>query len=271
MNAAPPKPRLILTTETPSGIRQRILALVFCGTLAAAVTSLIYLARETPIDDEAIRACALLQALMLGLAIFITLLTPRGSWVLDDAGVAYRPCHRRGRTLRWSSVDRLNWRGDAATLAGGDVKIVIPWALFPQSQRLAARAFAEVKLACAFDLKDVPRPVRRLFGPEASITASLAHFLMLIALGAALSIPWMILVLVAFWLPFPTWHWFGRLVGGLTAIYPGGLTLYALILARRELRPLRQIHPEWPWRLRRPSAVKSAKFGVAADPWLTEY
>jgi hypothetical protein len=270
VNETPQDNPLVLTTETLPGLGGRIFILSFFGGLAAAVSLLIYVGRDKPIDDEAVLALALLQLMIMGTSVFVIFITWRGTWVLDNDAVTYCPCHRRSRALRWSSVDRLKWRDDAATLKGGEVQIVIPWTMFVEAQRLPARAFAEARLSSSFDLKDVRWADSLLFRPEISRLAKLAYLAKLVAIGIGLAVPWVILVLIAQWLPMEGWLWYRPLFAGFTAVYFGGLMVYALILAHGERGPVRRIHPEWPWRLRRTGARKLTSVGAANDPWLDE-
>jgi len=272
MNEAPRSNRLILTTETLSNLRDRVFVLLFFGGLAAAVTLLMYVERDKPIDDEAVLACAFLQMMLLGTGVVCGgFAPPRGTWILDDDAVTFCPCHRRSRALRWSSVDRLNWRNDYAILKGGKVKILIPWEMFKETERLPGRAFAEARLSSGFDLKDVAWPDKRLFRKERSLLAKLAKLARLAAIGVGLSAPWLALVVIAFWVPAGSWGWFLTLLFGVMLITIVGPQLYwFLIISSGDLRRLRQIHPEWPWRLRRTKAGQLTKVGAAADPWLDD-
>ena len=70
MIAAPPNNRLILTTETLSGLGWRVLRLLaLCG-LAVAITLLGYAGRERTIDFQAVLALALMQFFMVGVGVF---------------------------------------------------------------------------------------------------------------------------------------------------------------------------------------------------------
>ncbi|MFI5458625.1 MAG: hypothetical protein ACHRXM_24595 [Isosphaerales bacterium] len=275
MNEAPPNNRLILTTETRSGLGERVFILLFFGGWAAAGPLCMYVVpADRAMDGTEVLVIALLEMGLLGLGLFGIFAPPRGTWVLDDDAVTYCPCHRRSRALRWSSVDRLQWGYGGACLQAGYVKIPIPWERFAKTKRLPARAFAEARLSSSFDLKDVPLPESLLFRPGMSRLARLAYLAKLVALGVGITVPWATLALIAHWLPMESWVWYSPLFAGFTVVYLGGLigglVVYGVIRAHGELGLKRQVHPEWPWRLRRTKARELTKVAAANDPWLCE-
>ena len=270
MNEAAGSDRLILTTETPSNLRDRVLTLLFCAGLAAALTSLIYVGRDTPIDGEAVLCVTVLQIALLGAGVGLTFDLPKATWVLDNDGVTYYPRHGRSRTVPWSSVDRLQWGNDNAFLKGGNEEIVIPWRLFEESQRTSGRAFAEAKLISSFDVKDVARPDLVLFNPEWSRAAKFARLAKLFAIGFGLTVPCATVAFVAIWVPPGNWVWFGPLCLGIIVSTLLGPYIFVAIFLYGEWRRARQIHPKWPWRLRRTKVRELVKVGAANDPWLDE-
>jgi hypothetical protein len=266
MGEAPSNDRLVLTTETHRMLRQRVLLLLFFGGLTAAYTLALFFVRDRPIDDYGVFCIALLQSLVFGAAVLGILFPPRGTWVLNDEALTYHPCWRRGRTLSWRSVDRVIWSESAAILKGGGVKVCIPWQMFHNAEATAARAFVEAKLSAEFDLKDVVMPSGLPgCGPDRSRLERLVYLAKLAGMGMGLATPWLILVLIA--VCFATarsWLWSAVALFGVITLFAPLACAWAL--DARNAKPVRRIHPQWPWRLARAKSLQLAK--AANDPWL---
>lgn len=266
MAESPAGEKLVLTTETTSGIRDRILVLLLFGTIAAMLTVGEYRARAQPFDWTAILAAFGLQSLLFGAALLLVIFAVwQGTWRLDDEGVTYEPCHRRPRSLRWASVERIIWRGDCSTLQGGRTRIPIPWNMFPKESRAQAVVLATAKLAPLFDLKDVVVPTASHTKGTTSRLRAAARLAKLAALGAVLTLPpFVVLVWIS-----PSGH------GHFAPLYyllgvDGCCMAYGLFLANKDRRMRQRVHPQWPWRVRRHGSVKSRKAITADAEWLAE-
>jgi hypothetical protein len=116
---------ITLTTETPAGIASYAGIVAFCGGLAALMNAMGYC--SSPLwDFERIWALVAFDAFFVLMPLLLVFVVPRGTWIIDNQGIVFHPCHRSPGVLRWSEVERVLWSAGVSSFRSRHTTIQIP-------------------------------------------------------------------------------------------------------------------------------------------------
>ncbi|MGC8639884.1 MAG: hypothetical protein ACP5XB_08430 [Isosphaeraceae bacterium] len=266
--------KLVLTTETPARAAHNFRVMLVCAGLCPLVWCGCYYLTFTPTWGN-LALLVLLEAFYVGLGILAVSGLQQGTCTFDDEGITYQP--RKGPTKRllWSRVERVKWTG-IKILKGDGITIRLLLLPFARAELEQAIHFVESKLAADFDLSPVPRkpaspPTEFELSDPRLKSLALGSFVVFVGFSAAAvatalaplagtefllkAIRPLTFALLIFVWPFMT----------LPLVW---VSLLLWVEHRKEgpwRRKIGQIHPAWPWRLRRQESVMLAKKAQAAD------
>jgi hypothetical protein len=251
--------------------------LVFSGLIPLLVSGIYY---GSFIPDWAnVAFLAFVQAIYVGLGILQVSGLWRETWTFDDEGVTYQPRKGREKRLSWAHVERVRWTG-IKTLKGNEITIRLLLLRFGNAERQKAIGFVETKLAADFDLRPVPP---KSCPRKANLDLSDPRWKVL-AIGYGSLVLGLIALLFATALaPLGGTEFLLKVIrplcfGILILAWPFWLvsTLLPVLLFGRSFQvhyentrlwrqKVAQIHPAWPWRLRKRESMMLAKKACAGE------